>query len=73
MGSLKDELLKAKVVSKKDVKRSDHEDRVRKKEVGREEVEKEKEKFREEIAAKRQDGLGIAHSCGISRGEYDWN
>jgi hypothetical protein len=55
MGSLKDELLKSKVVSKKDVKRSDHEDRVRKKEVGREEVRKEKEKFSQEIVAKKEE------------------
>ena len=53
MGSLKDELLKAKVVSKKDVKRSDHEERVKKKEVGAEELRREKETLKEEIAAEK--------------------
>lgn len=50
MGNLRDQLKKAKVLSKKDAKRLAHEERVKRKEVGREALEQEDLERKEELA-----------------------
>jgi len=49
MSSLKDPLLQAKLVSKKQVRRAEHEQRQKRKELGREGVEQEQAGWRAEI------------------------
>ncbi len=54
MKTLKDQLLKAKLVSKKQVRKVEHEQRKRKKELGREGIEREKARLREEQEEKER-------------------
>ncbi len=54
MGNLRDQLKKAKVLSEKEARRLAHEERVKRKEVGREGLESEQAKRQREIEAKRQ-------------------
>ena len=53
MGDLRDQLKKAKLMSGKDAKRLAHQERVERKEKGREELEKEHAERERELAAKR--------------------
>jgi len=54
MKTLKDQLLKAKLVSKKQVRKAEHEQRQLKKELGREGIEQEKARLREEREEKER-------------------
>ena len=54
MGSMRDAFKKANLISGKDVKRLEHEERVHRSEVGREGVEREKEQRKQEIEQSQQ-------------------
>lgn len=54
MGDLRDQLKKAKLLSQKDAKRIAHEERVHRKEAGREGLEREQEQRQRELAAQRE-------------------
>lgn len=53
--SLKDQLLKANLVSKKDLKKMKHKERVEKKKLGKDGVEKEKQKNLQAVEDKRRE------------------
>ncbi len=54
MNSLKDQLLKKKLVNKKQARRIEHENRVKQKELGREGVQAEKDLHRQELKKQQQ-------------------
>lgn len=54
MSSLKDQLLKAKLVSKKQVRKAEHEQRQKRKELGREGIEQERARLRAELEEKER-------------------
>lgn len=55
MKSLKDQLLAKKIVDRKQVRRAEHEERLRRKSIGREGLEAEQRKAREAAKAKQRD------------------
>lgn len=73
--SLKDELLKAKLISKQDLKRIEHEDRVERKKVGREGLDENKKKRQQEVEekqkAKKQQDREIARDANDQKQEKE--